>query len=75
MRQRKLWACTTDGLRLGGEGRLPTRKAGPDYEVSDTGVRALAARRRQGYELSRPIHVRDCTVSPCTGDRPVFRSK
>ena len=41
------------------EGTLPARKAGRGYEVSDAGVQALAARRRQGYEPPRPIHVRD----------------
>ncbi len=41
------------------EGTLPARKVGRGYEVSDTGVRALAARRRLGHEPPRPIHVRD----------------
>lgn len=41
------------------EGTLPARKVGRGYEVSDDGVRALAARRRQGYEPPRPIRVRD----------------
>ncbi len=38
------------------EGALPARKVGRGYEVSDAGVRALAARRRQGCEPPRPIH-------------------
>lgn len=41
------------------EGTLPARKVGRGYEVSDAGVQALAARRRQGNEPPRPIHVRD----------------
>jgi excisionase family DNA binding protein len=41
------------------DGTLPARKVGRGYEVSDTGVRALAARRRRGHEPTRPIHVRD----------------
>ncbi|MGE5131741.1 MAG: B12-binding domain-containing protein [Gemmatimonadota bacterium] len=41
------------------EGALPARKVGRGYEVSDTGVQALAARRRQGHEPPRPIQVRD----------------
>jgi excisionase family DNA binding protein len=41
------------------EGTLPARKIGRGYEVSDTAVRALAARRRRGQEPPRPIHVRD----------------
>jgi len=41
------------------DGTLPARKVGRDYEVSDDGVQALAARRRQGHEPPRPIHVRD----------------
>lgn len=41
------------------EGTLPARKVGRGYEVSDPGVQALAARRRQGNEPPRPIHVRD----------------
>jgi MerR family transcriptional regulator, light-induced transcriptional regulator len=40
-------------------GTLPARKVGRGYEVSDTGVQALAARRRQGHAPPRPIHVRD----------------
>ena len=41
------------------EGTLPARKVGRGYEVGDPGVQALAARRRQGHEPPRPIHVRD----------------
>jgi len=41
------------------EGTLPARKVGRGYEVGDAGVQALAARRRQGHEPPRPIHVRD----------------
>jgi excisionase family DNA binding protein len=41
------------------EGTLPARKVGRGYDVSDAGVHALAARRRQGREPPRPIHVRD----------------
>jgi MerR family transcriptional regulator, light-induced transcriptional regulator len=41
------------------EGTLPARKVGRGYEVGDVGVQALAARRRQGHEPPRPIHVRD----------------
>ncbi len=41
------------------EGTLPARKVGRGYEVSDAGVRALAARRRQGHEPPWPVHFRD----------------
>ena len=41
------------------DGTLPARKAGRGYEVSDAGVQALAARRRQGYEPRWAIRVRD----------------
>lgn len=41
------------------DGTLPARKVGRGYQVSDSGVRALAARRRHGHEPPRPIHVRD----------------
>ena len=41
------------------EGTLPARKVGRGYEVSDAGVRVLAARRRQGHEPPWPVHVRD----------------
>ena len=41
------------------DGTLPARKAGRSYEVSDAGVQALAARRRQGYEPRWAIRVRD----------------
>jgi len=41
------------------EGTLPARKVGRGYEVSNADVQALAARRRQGHEPPRPIHVRD----------------
>ena len=41
------------------DGTLAARKVGRGYEVSDAGVRALAARRRKGDEPSRPIRVRD----------------
>jgi len=41
------------------DGTLPARKAGRGYEVSDAGVQALAARRRQGYEPRWTIRVRD----------------
>ncbi len=41
------------------EGTLPARKAGRGYQVSDAGVRALAARRRPGREPPRPVRVRD----------------
>lgn len=41
------------------DGTLPARKVGRGYEVSDTGVQALAARRQRGYEPRWPIRVRD----------------
>jgi len=41
------------------DGTLPARKVGRGYEVSDAGVQALVARRRQGYEPRWPIRVRD----------------
>src|SRR5579859_3577352 len=41
------------------DGTLAARKVGRGYEVGDADVRALAARRRQGDEPSRPIRVRD----------------
>jgi excisionase family DNA binding protein len=41
------------------EGTLPARKVGRGYEVSDAGVRALAAQRRHGHEPPKPIWVRD----------------
>ncbi len=41
------------------DGTLSARKVGRGYDVSEDGVRALAARRREGHEPLRPIHVRD----------------
>ena len=41
------------------EGVLPARKVGRGYEISEADARALAARRRQGAQPARPIHVRD----------------
>jgi MerR family transcriptional regulator, light-induced transcriptional regulator len=40
-------------------GTLPARKVGRGYEVSESAVQALAARRRHGLQPPRPIHVRD----------------
>jgi excisionase family DNA binding protein len=44
------------------QGVLPARKVGRGYEVDDTDVGALAARRRVGTEPAQPIHVRDWTA-------------
>lgn len=41
------------------QGVLRARKVGRNYDVRDSDVQALAARRRQGQNPSRPIHVRD----------------
>ena len=44
------------------QGILPARKVGRGYELDDSDVGALAARRRLGREPARPIHVRDWPV-------------
>ena len=41
------------------QGVLPARKVGRGYEISEADAAELAARRRQGTEPARPIHVRD----------------
>ena len=41
------------------QGTLHASKVGRVYEVRDSDVKVLAARRLQGKEPSRPIHVRD----------------
>jgi MerR family transcriptional regulator, light-induced transcriptional regulator len=41
------------------QGVLPARKLGRGYEIDDSDVGALAARRRLGREPARSIHVRD----------------